>query len=73
LGTISARIADLREHAEVRLVRRGGVAAREQVGGDGEIAFQLGEAPQADDWYRVEAWRRGSRMLLAITNPRYVD
>ena len=72
-GTLDVWVADLHEPAEARLVHRGEVVAREPVGGAGRIAFRLDQAPEVGDWYRVEAWRPGSRMLLAMTNPRYVD
>jgi hypothetical protein len=63
-------IAGLRERAELRLVQNGETTHGPQIRGDGRVRLEL---TSAHGWYRVGLWRHRSSMLLALTNPIWLD
>jgi predicted metal-dependent phosphoesterase TrpH len=68
---VVALVGDAPEDAELRLVNNGRVAHTMRAAGVKEDELFVFPPMEMSGWYRVELWRSGSRMLLAVTNPKW--
>jgi hypothetical protein len=66
---LAVRLGGLDGPADVCLIAGGARVAQRAVNGDGEVVFPLPAGGAA--WYRVEVYRAGDDLLLALTNPVY--
>jgi hypothetical protein len=66
---LNVTLSDLDQPVDVYLVSEGKRVAQRAVRADGELALPLPAERTA--WYRLEAYRQGSDVLLALTNPVY--
>jgi predicted metal-dependent phosphoesterase TrpH len=70
---LAVEIGRLADPAQLRIVHNGRVITTEPIDGDTQIAAELPDRAERAGWYRAELWRRHSTMLLATTNPLWLD